>query len=131
MRLFDEVQAAGYPGGYGRVKRYVRRVRPQEPVEPVRRFETPPGRQAPLAGRVFLPASGVHIGAYPSPAGKGLKNHDGTSIILPGPGRLSPYRNPATEDDPFSRLRTVLTGTEVPNHAIPNNHAIRLIRTRI
>ena len=24
VRLFDEVQAAGYPGGYGQVKRYVR-----------------------------------------------------------------------------------------------------------
>ena len=45
VRLFDEVQAAGYPGGYGQVKRYVREVRPQEPVEPVRRFETPPGHQ--------------------------------------------------------------------------------------
>ena len=27
------------------MKRYVRGVRPQEPVEPVRRFETPPGHQ--------------------------------------------------------------------------------------
>ena len=45
VRLFNEVQAAGYRGGYGQVKRYVRGVRPQEPVEPVRRFETPPGHQ--------------------------------------------------------------------------------------
>ena len=45
VRLFNEVQAAGYPGGYGQVKRYVRKVRPREPVEPVRRFETPPGHQ--------------------------------------------------------------------------------------
>ena len=45
VRLFNEVQAAGYPGGYSQVKRYVRTVRPQEPVEPVRRFETPPGVQ--------------------------------------------------------------------------------------
>ncbi len=44
-RLFNEVRAAGYPGGYGQVKRYVRTVRPREPVEPVRRFETPPGHQ--------------------------------------------------------------------------------------
>ena len=43
--LFNEVQAAGYRGGYGQVKRYVRGVRPQEPVDPVRRFETPPGHQ--------------------------------------------------------------------------------------
>ncbi len=45
-RLFDEVRAAGYPGGYGQVKRYVREVQPRAPEEPVRRFETPPGHQA-------------------------------------------------------------------------------------
>ncbi len=45
VRLFNEVRAAGYGGGYGQVKRYVREVRPREPVEPVRRFETPPGHQ--------------------------------------------------------------------------------------
>ena len=45
VRLFNEVRAAGYGGGYGQVKRYVRGVRPREPVEPVRRFETPPGHQ--------------------------------------------------------------------------------------
>ena len=44
-RLFDEVREAGYPGGYGRVYDYVRTVRPHEPVEPVVRYETPPGRQ--------------------------------------------------------------------------------------
>ena len=32
-RLFDEVRAAGYPGGYSRVRDYVRAVRPREPVE--------------------------------------------------------------------------------------------------
>ena len=44
VRLFDEVRAAGYSGGYGQVKRYVRVVRPRAPAEPVRRFETAPGR---------------------------------------------------------------------------------------
>ena len=44
-RLFEEVRAAGYPGGYGRVNEYVRQVRPRDPVEPLQRFETPPGRQ--------------------------------------------------------------------------------------
>ena len=44
-RLFDEVRAAGYPGGYSRVRDYVRAVRPREVVEPVVRFETPAGRQ--------------------------------------------------------------------------------------
>ncbi len=44
-RLYDEVQAAGYAGGYGRVRDYVRAVRPREPEEAVVRFETPAGRQ--------------------------------------------------------------------------------------
>ena len=43
-RLFDEVRAAGSPGGYSRVRDYVRAVRPREPVEAVVRFETPAGR---------------------------------------------------------------------------------------
>ena len=45
VRLFEEVRAAGYRGGYDQVKRYVRKVRPREPVEPLVRFETPPGHQ--------------------------------------------------------------------------------------
>ena len=45
VRLFDEVRSAGYPCGYDQVKRYVRRVRPRPPEEPVQRFETPPGHQ--------------------------------------------------------------------------------------
>ena len=44
-RLFDEVRAAGYPGGYARVRDYVRTVRPREPVEAPVRFETPAGHQ--------------------------------------------------------------------------------------
>jgi transposase len=46
VRLFEEVRAAGYAGGYDQVKRYVREVRPRDPEEPVQRFETPPGHQA-------------------------------------------------------------------------------------
>ena len=44
-RLFDEIRAAGYPGGYSRVRDYVRGVRPREAVEAAVRFETPAGRQ--------------------------------------------------------------------------------------
>lgn len=46
VRLLREVRAAGYPGSYNQVKRYVRRVRPRPPADPVVRFETPPGHQA-------------------------------------------------------------------------------------
>ena len=46
VRLFEEVRAAGYRGGYGQVKRHVREVRPRPPVEQVERFETEPGHQA-------------------------------------------------------------------------------------
>ena len=45
VRLFKEVQAAGYPGSYNQVKRYARKVRPRPPEDPVVRFETPPGHQ--------------------------------------------------------------------------------------
>jgi transposase len=46
VRLFEEVKAAGYDGGYTQMKVYVRQVRPRPPEQPVIRFETPPGRQA-------------------------------------------------------------------------------------
>lgn len=45
QRLLDEIQAAGYPGGYTQLKDYVRAIRPQPPAEPVVRFETPAGFQ--------------------------------------------------------------------------------------
>jgi transposase len=45
-RLFDEVRAAGYDGGYTQVKEFVRQIRPTPPLGPVVRFETPPGLQA-------------------------------------------------------------------------------------
>ena len=44
-QLYDEVRGAGYKGGYGRVRDYVRAVWPREPEEAVVRFETPAGRQ--------------------------------------------------------------------------------------
>jgi transposase len=45
-RLFAEIRAAGYAGGYTQLKEYVREVRPAPPADPVVRFETPPGQQA-------------------------------------------------------------------------------------
>jgi transposase len=44
-RLFEEMRAGGYAGGYTQVKAYVRQARPRPVVEPVVRFETPPGHQ--------------------------------------------------------------------------------------
>jgi len=46
VRLFAEVRAAGYQGSLTQLRGFVHRVRPQPPPEPVRRFETPPGKQA-------------------------------------------------------------------------------------
>lgn len=46
VRLFEEVKAAGYTGGYTQVKEFVRKVRPRIPKPPVVRFETPPALQA-------------------------------------------------------------------------------------
>jgi transposase len=45
-RLFEEIRAAGYGGGYSQLKAYVRRVRPRPPPDPVVRFETAAGHQA-------------------------------------------------------------------------------------
>jgi transposase len=45
MRLFEEIRAAGYDGGYTQVKDCVRQVRPTPAADPVVRFETPPGQQ--------------------------------------------------------------------------------------
>jgi len=46
LRLFEEVRAAGYTGGYTQVKEFVRQVRPRPVPEPIIRFETPPAHQA-------------------------------------------------------------------------------------
>jgi transposase len=46
VRLFEEVRAAGYPGGITQVREYVARARPRPDPEPVVRFETAPGHQA-------------------------------------------------------------------------------------
>lgn len=45
VRLFEEIRAAGYGGGYTQVKEFVRRIRPQPAPDPVVRFETEPGLQ--------------------------------------------------------------------------------------
>jgi len=45
-RLFDEICAAGYTGGYTQLKEHVRTVRPRPTADPVVRYETKPGLQA-------------------------------------------------------------------------------------
>jgi transposase len=45
VRLFEEIRAAGYAGGYTQVKDRVREMRPRPAPDPVVRFETPPGHQ--------------------------------------------------------------------------------------
>ncbi|MFP5307636.1 MAG: IS21 family transposase [Gammaproteobacteria bacterium] len=54
IRLFDEIRAAGYSGGYTQVKAYVRDTRPGPKPEPVVRFETPPAQQAQVDFAEFL-----------------------------------------------------------------------------
>jgi transposase len=46
VRLFEEIRAAGYPGGITQLRDYVAQVRPRPDPEPVVRFETAPGHQA-------------------------------------------------------------------------------------
>ena len=58
QRLFEEVQAAGYDGGYGQVRTYVSAVRPTLEPEPVVRFETAPGHQGQVDFGTFRTAWG-------------------------------------------------------------------------
>src|SRR5580658_9578476 len=44
-RIFEEIRAAGYAGGYTQIKEYVRQIRPRPIEEAVQRFETPAGFQ--------------------------------------------------------------------------------------
>ena len=54
QRLFDEVRAAGYAGGYGRVREYAGTARPRDPLEAAVRFERDQrGALSPLAGRPY------------------------------------------------------------------------------
>ena len=108
QRLFDEVRAAGYPGGYSRVRDYVRAVRPREPTESVVRFETPAGRHygesrvmlsltaAKEIGRVFSPRRG-HLALHIIPTGtraiRGGRGRAGEALARFGPGcRHAPRR---------------------------------------
>ncbi len=45
QRVFEEVRAAGYDGGYTQLKQYIRQVRPRPIDDAVQRFETPAGFQ--------------------------------------------------------------------------------------
>ena len=45
QRMFDEIRADGYSGGYTQLKEYVRKIRPRPLDEAVQRFETPAGFQ--------------------------------------------------------------------------------------
>jgi transposase len=43
--LLREIRSLGYEGGITQLKEYLRTIRPAVPQEPIRRFETEPGRQ--------------------------------------------------------------------------------------
>ncbi len=64
VRLFDEARAAGYAGSLTQLKVFVRRIRPRPPVEPVVRFETPPGHQAQVDFARFAFPWGVRYGLF-------------------------------------------------------------------
>jgi len=44
-RIYEEIRAAGYAGGYTQIKEYVREIRPRSVEEAVQHFETPAGFQ--------------------------------------------------------------------------------------
>ena len=51
-RLFREIQKMGFDGGETIVKDFVRKVRPKQGVPAVLRYETKPGVQAQVMGRI-------------------------------------------------------------------------------
>lgn len=51
--LLREIRERGYTGGITQLKEYLASIRPQPVVEPVVRFETPPGRQLQIDFVVF------------------------------------------------------------------------------
>lgn len=95
-RLFDEVRAAGYQGSLTQLKLFVRRVRPQPPPEPVRRFETPPGKQAQVDFARFRLPWGVRYAL----------------LVVLGYSRLLWLRFYARQD-----MGTLFTGLEAAFHA--------------
>jgi transposase len=67
-RLLEEIRAAGNDGGYTQVKEYVRQARPAPPIDPVVRFETPPGLQAQIdfaEFRLHCSISSLRTGRFP------------------------------------------------------------------
>ena len=77
-RLFDEVRAAGYAGGYKRVQEYVRATRPRAPADAPVRFETPAGRQGQVDfGTFTLPWGRRHallvVLGYTSPDNRSVR----------------------------------------------------------
>ena len=65
MRLLEEIQAAGYTGGYTQLKEFVRKIRPVE-TEPLIRFETEAGHLG--AGRLHRFRAGPGQAAVSSSA---------------------------------------------------------------
>ncbi|HEX4014211.1 MAG TPA: hypothetical protein VHX17_10045 [Candidatus Cybelea sp.] len=43
--LLREIRAQGYEGGITQLKEFLRTIRPAQPEEPIKRFETEPGKQ--------------------------------------------------------------------------------------
>ena len=62
QRLFQDIQAQGYKGGYNLVKRFVAPLRVEQHRQAVARFETLPGQQAQVdwSGFGLLQVDGVH-----------------------------------------------------------------------
>lgn len=51
--LLREIRAQGYEGGITQLKEFLREIRPAQPLEPIQRFETDPGKQLQIDFVVF------------------------------------------------------------------------------
>lgn len=95
VRLLEEIQAAGYTGGYTQLRLHVRSIRPRPAPEPIVRFETPPAHQAQ-----------VDFAEFRFPWGKRY-----ALLVVLGYSRMLWFRFFARQD-----MRTLFTGLEEAFH---------------
>ena len=86
VRLFAEIKAAGYCGGYTQVKAYVRMVRPRPPGHP----KSPWWFSATEALRVAGSSGSGRLRRLPVAVGQALRTPSGSRLLAPTVAALLP-----------------------------------------
>lgn len=64
--LLREICAQGYEGGITQLKEFLRELRPRQPEEPIKRFETEPGKQPQIDLVIFRRGNFLATNASPN-----------------------------------------------------------------